>query len=286
MIKLAVIGLLLCMLSACGTGEFFIKREINGLQENVADEFNSYADLDEAQEQSIDLIAEQFDSWVRTKRLPILYTELEKMADDIQDNSSISTETWQTTLAFLEQPLDLALQGELIRDIAKVVNSMTDEQAKDTLKKLQKDYRELQKEQAKETLEKRNKKLVRGLKILFSDLDIGLSRAQLNQAKEMLAKRQSNIELEHQASAKNYADFVSLIQNRQSESFFIDFEQAWIVAEQGSKDRAPDRWEHNAELIFNMLNYLLSDLDQDERDDASVKIRRYATLFRTLSKPN
>ena len=283
MIRLTVLGLLLCLLSACGTGEFFIKRGVNGLQQDVADEFNSYADFDESQEQRIDLIAEQLDAWVRAERLPILVAELEKIADDIQRNASVSRETWQTTLAFLEQPMNLASQDELIKEIAQVVYSMTDQQAEHTLEKLQKDYRETRKNEAKETLEKRNKKLARGIKIVFSDLGISRSRVQLKQAREMLAQRQSDIELEHQASAKNYATFVELIQNRQRESFFEDFETAWATAERGPKDWAPDRWQYNAKIIFDMLNYLLSDLDQEQRDTASVKIRRYAALFRVLS---
>jgi hypothetical protein len=284
MIRLTVIGLFLCLLSACGTGEFFIKRGVNSLQEDVADELKSYASFDESQEQKIDLIAKQLDSWVRTDRLPILHAELEKMADDIQRDASLSRETWQSTLAFLEQPMNLASQGQLVKEIAQVVYSMTDQQAEDALKKLQKDHSETQKNEAKETLEKRNKKLARGIKIVFSDLGIRRSRAQLNQAKEMLAQRQSQLKLEHQASAKNYAKFVELIQNRQRESFFEDFESAWAAAERGPKDRAPERWQYNAEMIFDMLNYLLSDLDQQQRDTASAKIRRYATLFKALSE--
>ncbi|MGK0439313.1 MAG: hypothetical protein ACJATK_002272 [Paracoccaceae bacterium] len=284
MIKLIAIGLLLCLLSACGTGEFFIKRGVNGLQQDVADEFKSYADFDESQKKQIDLIAEQLDDWVRADRLPLLYTELEKMADDIQRNASISRDTWQSTLAFLEQPMNLAAQDELIREIAQLVYGMTDQQAEDTLEKLQKEYRETQKDEAKETLEKRNKTLARGIKIVFSDLAISRSKAQLKQAKEMLAQRQSHIKLEHQESAKNYATFAGLIQDRQRESFFEDFESAWAEAERGPKDWAPDQWQYNAKIIFDMLNYLLGDLDQEQRDTASAKIRRYAALFKRLSE--
>lgn len=284
MIRLTVLGLLLCVLSACGTGEFFIKRGVNGLQDDVADEFKGYADFDESQEQGIDLIAEQLDDWVRTERLPILYTELEKMADDIQRNANVSRETWQSTLAFLEQPMNLASRDELVNEIAQVVYSMSDQQAEDTLEKLQKDYRETQKNEAKESLEKRNKNLVRGIKVVFSDLGIGRSREQIKRTKEMLAQRESSIKFEHQASAKNYAAFVELIQNRQRESFFEDFESAWAAAERGPKDRAPEQWQNNTEIIFEVLNYLLSDLDQEQRATASANIRRYATLFRALSE--
>ena len=55
------------------------------------------------------------------------------MADDIQRNASISRDTWQSTLAFLEQPMNLAAQDELIREIAQLVYGMTDHQAEDTL---------------------------------------------------------------------------------------------------------------------------------------------------------
>ena len=284
MIRLTVIGLLLCLLSACGTGEFFIKRGINGLQDDVADQFKDYANFDESQEQRIDRIAEQLDAWVRIERLPILAIELDRMAGDIQSDARLSRETWQSTLSFLEQPINLASQDELIREIALVVDSMTDQQAEDTLEKLQQDYSETQKDEAKETLEKRNKKLTRGIKIVFSDLGISRSRAQIKEAKKILARRQSDTELEHQASANNYATFVNLIENRQRESFLDDFQRAWAVAERGPKERSPERWQNNTEIIFEVLNYLLSDLDQDQREIASAKVRRYATLFRSFSE--
>jgi hypothetical protein len=285
MIRLTLIGLLLGLLSACGTGDFFIKRGVNGLQQNVADEFKSFADFDQSQEQKIDLIAEQIDDWVRSDRLAILVTELEKMAGDIQRSASVSRETWQSTLVFLEQPMTLASQDSIVKEIATVVYGMTDQQSEDALEKLQKDYSEAQKEEAKETLEKRNKKLARGIKIVFSDLGISRSKAQLKQAKEMLAQRQSSIELEHQESANNYAIFVELIENRQRELFIDDFVLAWAEAERGPKKRAPEQWQNNTEIIFHTLNYLLSDLDQDQRDTASANIRSYAGLFRALSKP-
>jgi len=285
-IKFTLVCMTICSLSACGAGEFFIKRAVNSMQNDVANKLKSYADFNQTQEQKIEVIAHQIDTWVRTKRLPLLYNELEKLASDIEQNSQISNRTWNSTSVLLERPMHLASQGKIVENIATMIFNMSDSQRKQALQKLQEDRNKAIREQQKITLKKQNKKFVKGLKIVFSDLGISRTKTQMTQVKTMLAKRKSHIELDNQARERDYLTFVELINNTQTDRsrFITLFSQAWGRAEQGAKQMKPELWEHNANLARDVLNYLLSDLDQKQRKTAAKKIRGYADLFKDLSK--
>lgn len=284
-IKILITCVFVSLLSACGTGEFFIKRAVNNLQDDVAKEFKRYADFDPEQEQQIDYIAQKVDSWARTNRLPVLYGELEKMAQDIESSSQISDATWSSTVSFLESPLNLREQDGVVESIAETVFSMTEVQASQAIEKMQKDYVKTLKEQKKVTLESQNKKLVRGFKIVFSELGIKRSKAQIAQARTMLAQRKSHIDLDNQASERDHNTFLGLVAGRQMEraDYIEKFGQAWKTAEQGAKHQAPELWDHNAQVAFDVVNYLLEDLSQEQRQTAARKIRDYADLFKELA---
>lgn len=283
--KIFVICVLVSLVSACGTGEFFIKRAVNNLQDDVASEFKSFADFDQKQEQQIDDIAQQVDTWIRTNRLPALYRELEKMAQDIQNNSQISEETWLSTVSLLEQPMNLIEQDDVVESIATFAYNMTEVQASQTIEKLQKDYLKELKEQKEVTLESQNKKLAKGFKVVFAELGIKRSKAQINQAKTMLTQRKSHIDLDNQEDERNHNTFIRLIAERQMQQadYLSKFNQAWQTAERGAKHQAPELWEHNAKVAFDVLNYLLNDLNPEQRKTAASKIRDYADLFKELS---
>jgi len=283
--KLITTCLVLSLLSACGMGKFFIKRAVNGVESDVAKEFKSYADFDQNQKQQIDDIARQVDAWVRTDRLKIVYRELEKIAGDIEQNSQISELTWSSTIALIERPMNLATQTEVVEGIAKVVHSMSDQQAEQAITKLEKEYSKALKKKDKQTLEKQNKNLAKGFKLVFSELGVSRSKAQMAQAKIMLAQRKSHIELDKQAALQDRNAILELARSRQTnvDDYINRFRQAWISAERGAKHRAPELWNHNAEIAFEVLNYLLSDLNEDQRQTAASNIRSYADLFRELS---
>jgi len=285
-IRLFSLCLVLSLLTACGTGEFFIKRAVNGLQDDVADEFKDYADFSDAQERQIDQIAQEVDTWMRRSRLPVLYGELEKMAQDIDQEGQLSVDTWESTVAFLERPLDLSEQTNTVTHIAELAYSMTEEQAEQAIKKLEKDYRKRVKEDLKNTVKKQNKRMARALKILFSELGIGRSKAQLQQAKLMLSARKSHLDLERQAAERDHQTFVNLLRERQlpKQDYLAKFTQAWNVGERGARDQAPQLWQHNAQVAFEVMNFLLSDIDQAQRAIAARKIRNYAALFQRLSE--
>jgi hypothetical protein len=284
-LKTICVLLMLAPLSACGVGKFFIERSVNSIEEDIANEFKSFARFDQTQRQQIDEIAKQSADWIKTDRLVRLKVELENVADDIEQGSAISEKTWGSTIAFLERPLSMSSIPGLVEDIAQLTYGLSAEQAQDVVEKLQKDHNTAIKQQSKNTLDDQNRKFTRALKIVFAEMQISRSKAQIKQAREMLKQRQSHIDLEWQEEQRNHLKFLNLVQDRRrpKSEYIEDFLQAWLRAEQGAKYLAPQKWQHNARVAYSVMNYLLNDLEQAERKTAAKNVREYAQLFSDLS---
>lgn len=273
------------LLSACGTGKFFIERGIKGMERDISDGFKDYADFNDVQEAEIDFIAKSTADWVKSDRLAKLSSELELIASDLELDAIIRKSTWDSTVAFIERPITMSKVPGLVERIAKLCHGLTEEQASNVLKKLKKDHAEQAEEQSEQTLEKQNRKFARALKIVFAEMGISRSKTQLKMAKEMLKQRQSHIDLQWQEELRNHAEFVSLIKNRSIEQgeYVARFTASWAKAEQGAKHLAPEKWENNAKVAHQVINYLLEDLSSDQRVTAALNIREYAELFTELS---
>lgn len=277
--------LTLALLSACGVGKFYIQRSVNSVEDDIANEFKSFARFNQTQEQQIDEIAKQSTVWIKTDRLVRLQSELENIADDIEKGSAISEKTWGSTIAFLERPLTMSSIPGVVEEIAQLTYGLSAEQAQEVIKKLQKDHNTALKQYRKNTLDDQNRKLARALKIVFAEMDISRTKAQMNQAREMLRQRQSHIALDWQEEQANHLRFVNLLQDRtQPKSEYLeDFSQAWLQAEKGAKYLAPQKWQHNAQVAYSVINYLLNDLNEIERKSAAENVREYGQLFGELS---
>jgi hypothetical protein len=277
--------LILTHLSACGVGKYFIERSVSNIEDDIAKEFKSYAQFNKVQQQQIDNIATQSANWVKTDRLLRLKSELDDIADDIEEGSAISEKTWKSTISFLERPLTMSNIPGLVEDIAQLSYGLSTEQAQDVVEQLRKDHKKALKQFSKNTLDDQNKKFARALKLVFAEMDISRTKAQMDQAHEMLKQRQSHIDLDWQEEQRNHLKFVNLVQDRSlpKSEYIKDFSLAWRQAEQGAKHLAPQKWQHNAQVAYSVMNFLLSDLDQTERRTAAKNIREYAELFGDLS---
>ena len=281
---LCVISSLL-LLSGCGAGKFFIERAVNGMQEDIASELKDYARFNADQQRQIDGIAQRIAIWVKTDRLRALERHLQLLATDIQGTGKISAETWTRSMELIENPMRLSTVPGVVESIANLVYGLSAEQAGDVVKKLQKYHLKATKEQSEVTPASQNKKLLRALKMVFSELDIDRTKAQLNQARDMLEQRRSHIDEKWQEAQNNHAVFIELVSNRAlpEQRFAQQFLQAWKKAERGAKYLAPEKWQHNAQVAYGVLNYLLADLSALERSIAAQNIRDYALLFNRLA---
>jgi len=285
------VGLLLVILiavSACGVGQFFIKRSILNLESDIAKELKSYARFNDQQELAIEQIAAQTARLVRAERLPVLVSELDKLASDFESKGQLSEQNWATFTAFMEDPFELSGEEEFLDSITAVVFAMSEDQIKQAQKKLSKDYAKEKRELAKRTDEDQADDIVGALKAIFSELGIKRTRAQLEQAKLTLTERKSYLEFYRKVEDEQYQRFSSLLSDRgESETDFRNrFKQAWVASDQSPKETMPGEWAHNFEISLSVMNSLMDDLNLEQRSKSAAKIREYAALFEELSRVN
>lgn len=284
-LRMSLLAMLVACISACGTGKFFIERTVTGLEGDIADEINDYAKFDAAQRESINIIARQSANWVKGDRLRLVSRELYNIASDVEQGATITRSTWDRAVAFIEQPLTMSRVVGLVERIADLCFGLSEEQAESVLRKMQKEHGKDAKQYAKQNLEDQNKKFARGLRIVFAEMGIKRSSLQMDIARQMLSQRQSHIDIEWEEDQRNHDVFVALIKDRSGsqEDYRQRFIGAWIKAEQGAKYRAPEIWQHNAEVAYGTMNFLLQDLTVEQRKEAAQNIYEYANLFASLA---
>ncbi len=277
---------LLLTLSACGVGQFLIKRSVLSLESDIAKEFKSYARFNEQQEQQIDQIAAMAARWVRSERLPILSNELEKLALNIESDGQVSESNWRTFTLFMEDPFELSEASDLIDSMANVVFGMDEDQISQALKKIKKEYAKESRELAKRTADDEIDDIADALKTIFAELGIKRSREQLKQARLALAERKSYLAFDMKSDDEQYQRFSALLASRgDSKADFIRrFKQAWFDSDRSPKEMMPSDWEHNFMLSHSVMNTLMTDLNSEQRAKSASKIREYAALFEELSQ--
>lgn len=286
-LRLATLGLaLLLTLSACGVGQFLIKRSIVNLESDIAKELKSYAQFTEQQEIKIDQAAKLSARWVREQRLPILVTSLENLAQDIQSSGQVSEQHWRSFTSYMEDPFEMSGASDLIDSMAGIVFEMDQSQIDQTLKKMQKDHVKEKREAAKRNQADELDDIVKGLKSVFSELGIKRSREQLTRARLTLAERNSYLTFNKENAERQHQRFSALFSDRGKSKLDFDkrFRQAWFDSDQSPQEALPSKWEHNFALAYKAINELLSDLAPEQRTTSAEKIREYAALFQELAK--
>lgn len=287
--RICIVLTLLMSLSACGMGQFFIKRSVMGLEKDIASEFKSFASFSDAQELEIDRVANLSATWMRSKRLLVLQSELEKLAADIETNARLEEQNWRSFVAFLEDPFLLDQAPEVLTLMSKITFEMTDEQSRSAMKKLAKDHRKESRELVKLTPEKQLDELMSGLKTVFKELGIARSKQQLKDARSILSERSSYVDFYRENSKQQFQAFSALLSaERGAEADFNQqFMQAWELVSANPRESMPEQqWQHNFNVGYSAMNGLLRDLDHEQKINAAKKIRQYADLFGELSVVN
>ena len=277
---------LVALLASCGLGEFFIKRSIVNLEGDIAKELKSYASFDAKQEAEIEQIARTMSNWMRGERLPLLVSELELVAQEIEQNGELSEQRWRSFVSFMEAPFELSQAPGLLAQLSNVIHGMSEDQIEQASKKIVKDHKKKIRELDKTTADDQADKIVDGIKAVFKDIGIKRSSEQLKQATLMLKKRTAYIELDKQTELEGHQDFMQMLRDRNVSNVEFEkrFTQLWMAIELSPKDRLPDQWENNLTVSHEMMNFLLSDLTKEQSATAAKSIRDYANLFEELSQ--
>ena len=283
--RICILLIVLLALSACGVGQFFIKRSVMALEKDIANEYKSFAKFTDTQETEIERVANLTAVWVRSNRLLVLQSELEKLASDIETNARLEEQNWRSFVIFLEDPFALDEAPEVLASMSRLAYEMTDEQSQSAIKKLTKYHRKESRALAKRTAEKQLDDLMSGIKTVFKELDIPRSKKQLLEAKNTLSQRIDYIDFHRKNSKQQFQIFSGLLSMiRGSETDFHErFIKAWEVTTASPRESMPTEWQHNYTVSYSAMNGLLSDLDQAQRLKAATKIREYAALFGELA---
>jgi len=277
---------LVALLASCGLGEFFIKRSIVNLEGNIAKELKSYASFDAQQEAEIEQIARTMSNWMRGERLPLLVYELELVAQEIEQNGTLSEQRWRAFVSFMEAPFELSQAPGLLAQMSDVIHGMSESQIEQASKKIAKDHKKKMRELDKTTADDQADKILDGIKAVFKDIGIKRSAEQLKRAKLMLSEREAYIDLDKQIETEGHKNFMKLLRSRIQSSVELQerFTQLWMTIELSPKDRLPEQWERNLTVTYEMMNFLLSDLTKEQSTTAATSIRSYAKLFEELSQ--
>lgn len=277
---------LVVLLASCGLGEFFIKRTIVNLEGNIAKELKSYASFDAKQEVEIEKIARTMSNWMRGERLPLLVSELELVAQELEQNGVLSEPRWRSFVSFMEAPFELSQAPDLLAQLSDVIHGMSENQVEQAAKKIAKDHKKKMRELDKTTSDDQADKIIDGVKAIFKDIGIKRSTEQLKRAKLMLGKRKAYIDLDKQTEAEGHQDFMQLLRSRNESNleFQQRFTELWMTIELSPQDRMPQQWERNLTVTHEMMNFLLSDLTMEQSVIAANSILDYAQLFEELSQ--
>ena len=282
-IALALVSLL--SLTGCGIGEFLVKREINGIEKDIAKQMKSFATFNKEQEAVINEFAEQAADYVKQSRLPKLHDEMQLIAADVETHGQLQDDTWQSTVNFLESPFALSEADGLIDMVAVFVYSMSEGNIAEAATKLEQDYQKNNERRANRDPYKRDKKIARGIKILFAELGAKRSKAQIESAMKIIRQRRSWLLQEEDIENLAHRQFITVISDRSvsQDEFIARFKNIWQQVESGSRRGEPEIWEHNSRIGLQGVNQLLDELDTEERKAVAKNIRRYARLFNSYS---
>jgi len=284
-LKLLTLFFSLLSLTGCGIGEFLVKREINGLEKGISKEMKSFATFNTVQEATIDAFAADAADYVKQSRLAKLHDQLQLIASDIEIHGQVQDSTWQSNVRFLESPFALSQSDGLIEQVAAFVYSMSEQNIAEASIKLEQEYQKTNERRAKLDPQKRDKKITRGIKILFAELGARRSKEQIESAMQIFRQRRSWLNQEEDIENLAHRQFITVLSDRSisKEEFIAKFKKTWLQVESGSRRAEPEIWNHNFRIGLQGVNQLVGELNMEERKVVAKNIRRYAHLFNSYS---
>ena len=275
------------LLSACTAAEYFIKRAVNGFQDDIVKELKSYADFSPEQSLAIESLAAATDQWMRDERLTIVESLILTMANDVEQQGQIQSANWNKVANFLSLGLANSQSPDLINRYTQLTVNLSEEQVSQVLQSFDDALVESLEESEDRTIEKQNERIVDGLKWVFRAIDQPLTRAQREYASDFLGARIVDFEYQRQLQIKETKQLSDIVANAKSlgqEGVYAELLSLFKQVENTKSVPSQEDWQHNVDLFLQLINHFLSDLDQQERVDVAIELRDYARIFNDLSK--
>jgi len=284
--KFSLLVIILLALSACTAAEYLIKRAINNFEGEFVKNFNQLAEFTPAQTLAIEHLASDTDQWMRKDRLTVVNSLTLLLATDIEQYGQIKSNHWDSVVNFLNTGLALSQAPDLVNQYAQFTMSLTEEQVVQVLKSFDDELNDSLKKSEDRTFEKQNKRIVDGLKWMFRAIGCPLTRKQKIFAKDFLTNRRVDFDYQRQIQIEETNELSEIVKSAQimTQDQVYDLSLAFFKKVENTKSvPKQEDWQHNVDLLLQLINVFLADLNEKERVKAAIKMRDYATIFSKLS---
>ena len=285
-IKISCLLVVVLLISACTAAEYFIKRAVNGFEDDMVKELTSFAEFTPEQSLAIESLAAATDQWMRDDRLKTVESLILLLANDIEREGKIESTNWNKVASFLSVGLATSQAPDLISRYSDLAVSLNEEQVTQVLQSFDDELDEYLEKSENRTIEKQNERIVDGLKWVFRAIDQPLTRAQRDYAKDFLSARKVDFEYQRQLQIKETKQLSDIVANAQAlgqENVAAQLLSLFQQVENTKSVPSLEDWQYNVDLFIELINHFLSNLDQQERVDVAIELRDYARIFNELS---
>ena len=283
--RLIVVLLLAGSVSACGVDKFFIERAVNKVDSDIINQLEDFATLTAEQEAHAKAIAETTQVLVRRNMLPQVSDLIELVALDIETQGTLKQETYDTVVNFFYKPFPLSENKPLVSEVARFFYEMSPEQDSEVLEQLLENHQRRKEDRDERDLEDQKDGIAKTLQTIFKAMDVGRSRDQLDDMRNILDDRIDLAQETEDHYLKVNQAFIALSKDKgDSLSAYTErYTAAWQMLEAGANSAHPVKFKQNADNGYKAINHLFATLDAEERVRAAKVIREYEQFFMELA---
>lgn len=273
-LKAVFIFVLLAVLQGCS---------VTRVAYNNADVFlrwqaNSYFDFQGEQSEELDQCLGAFLAWHRLKALP----EYARLGEDAAARMlrGLKREDLEWSYDALRVQFREAL-GAAASATAGLLDRLNPEQIGHLEQRLAEENRKFAKEQVQGTVEERHQRRVKRNVERLEEWFGSLSDAQIERVRRYSARAPFSAELRERDRKRNQAAFVAMLRAREARLRLVQWTQGWEAG------REPAYAEASRATRAEYVDLLLDvdrTLSAEQREHAARRLKRYATLFDSLSR--
>ena len=239
---------------------------------------NSYFDLQGEQSEEFERNLAAFLAWHRAKALP----QYARLADDAVERMQrgIRREDLEWSYDAVRAQIREAL-GVAAGEVAGLLDRLEPGQISHLERRLAEENRKFAKEQVHGSMEERHKRRVKRNVERLEEWFGRLSEAQIGRVERYSTRAPFSAELRDHDRKRRQAEFVAMLRAREATRRLVPWAQDW---EAGREPAYADASRATRAAYIDLLLDLDRTLDTDQREHAAKRLKRFAELFRSLTR--
>jgi len=283
-----MIKMVICitLLSACSGGELHLKSLFEDFEEDFIDEIVTYVDLKPEQKLQLDSAAKDASKWMKSERLPVFRGILEQAKEQVITFRTIEETTINEFIDFMENPFPFMKSDEVAEKMAEIGYSLDQGQVIQIKKQLGKETEELSNELKDLSSKNMSKELALGIRYIFSDLGIELTRTDREFLKNSFKTWHDFSEQVVEVHKEWNQRFIELLNNRSISrtEFAEQFVEMWLQSDGFSAGLDTDAWQHNRSLLINAISHITTNLTGEQRLEMVSRLQDYINVILDYEK--